>query len=235
MKKQLAKSSEYENWVGAMSGKIKSISPEGRVELESVGLQVFEKKTTAPDAKSERSSQAQGVKSSSAPNPDNIQTQPLNQSLDSKQLEPEAKIQKLIATATSPRDKAFYQELLQKARAERTNLVVESSKESDPQKQNIASKKEKAESSTEKKQNEKPIFQAVGIIEGKVESIDNKLKVSIGEYSYDLKFIPGAKKRQWSKLKQEIEEKGNCSKTLIVYPQANLNKKGEIKIAVSAQ
>ncbi len=74
-------------------------------------------------------------------------------------------------------------------------------------------------------------FQAVGVIEGEVESIDNKLKVSIGANSYDLKFIPGNKKRQWSKLKQEIEEKGKCSKTLIVYPGANLNKKGEVKIA----
>ena len=81
-----------------------------------------------------------------------------------------------------------------------------------------------------KNQNEKPIFQAVGIIEGAVESSDNKLKVSIGAERYDLKFVPGQKKRQWSKLKQEIEEKGSSLKTMMVYPQANLNKKGEVKI-----
>ena len=225
LKKQVAKMEEYSNWIGAMSGKIKSIAPGGIVELESAGIQIFEVKAKETDAKSERSSQAQGV----------------NKTLDSEQSEKEAKIQKLIATATSPRDKAFYQELLQKAIAERKTAQVESSKsvnssevakseKAHSSKPNSAEKKEEKESSTEKNQNEKPIFQAVGIIEGEVESIDNKLKVSIGTESYDLKFIPGHKKRQWSKLKQEIEEKGNCSKTLIVYPQANLNKKGEIKI-----
>ena len=35
---------EYEDWVGALSGKIKSISTDGVVELEGAGLQVFEKK-----------------------------------------------------------------------------------------------------------------------------------------------------------------------------------------------
>ena len=230
LKKQVAKISEYENWIGAMSGKIKSIAPGGIVELESAGIQVFEAKAKDSEAKSAsqagRSSQAQEV----------------SQTIDSKQSEKEAKIQKLIATATSPRDKAFYQDLLQKAIAERKTAQVESSKSvnssevaksekahsSEP---NSAEKKDEKESSTEKKQNEKPIFQAVGIIEGEVESIDNKLKVSIGAESYDLKFVPGHKKRQWSKLKQEIEKKGSSQKTLIVYPQANLNKKGEVQIA----
>ncbi len=231
---------EYENWVGAMSGKIKSIAPGGIVELESAGIQVFEKKTTDTEAKSDRSlpasqagkaSQTQGVKSSSANDFENIQSQALSKTLDSKQLEKETKIQKLIATATSPRDKAFYQELLQKTVAERVNSTVSSSKEIDSSDPNSAKKKDQTESSDEKNQTPKAIFQAVGVIEGEVESIDNKLKVSIGANSYDLKFIPGHKKRQWSKLKQEIEEKGKCSKTLIVYPQVNLNKKGEVKIA----
>ncbi len=229
LKKQVSKMEEYENWIGAMSGKIKSIAPGGIVELESAGIQVFEVKAKETVAKSAsqagRSSQAQEV----------------SKTLDSEQSEKEAKIQKLIATATSPRDKAFYQELLQKSIAERKTAQVESTKSvnssevakseeahsSDP---NLASKKDTADDSAEKNQPPKAIFQAVGVIEGEVESIDNKLKVSIGGESYDLKFIPGHKKRQWSKLKQEIEEKGNCSKTLIVYPQANLNKKGESKI-----
>ena len=225
LKKQVSKMEEYENWIGAMSGKIKSIAPGGIVELESAGIQIFEVKAKDSEAKSDRSSQAQGV----------------NKTLDSEQSEKEAKIQKLIATATSPRDKAFYQELLQKAIAERKTAQVESSKsvnssevakseEAHSSKPNSAEKKEEKESSTEKNQNEKPIFQAVGVIEGEVESRDNKLKVSIGAESYDLKFIPGHKKRQWAKLKQEIEEKGSSQKTLIVYPQVNINKKGEIKI-----
>ena len=35
---------EYEDWVGALSGKIKSVSTDGVIELEGPGLQVFEKK-----------------------------------------------------------------------------------------------------------------------------------------------------------------------------------------------
>ena len=35
---------EFEEWIAALSGKIKSISPEGLVELEGAGLQVFERK-----------------------------------------------------------------------------------------------------------------------------------------------------------------------------------------------
>ena len=214
LKKQVAKMEEYENWVGAMSGKIKSIAPGGIVELESAGIQVFEVKAKETQALIERASQAKEVS----------KTQDLEQS------EKETKIQKLIATATSPRDKAFYQELLAQAIAERTNLVVDSSKERDPQEQNIASQKDTADDSAKDDLTPKAIFQAVGVIEGEVESIDNKLKVSIGANSYDLKFIPGYKKREWSKLKQEIEEKGSGSKRLIVYPQANVNKKGDVKI-----
>ena len=35
---------EYEDWVGSLSGKIKSISANGVVEVEGAGIQVFEKK-----------------------------------------------------------------------------------------------------------------------------------------------------------------------------------------------
>ncbi|MGV2830766.1 hypothetical protein [Myxosarcina sp. GI1(2024)] len=44
LKKQVAKMDEYEEWVGALSGKIKSVSTDGVIELEGAGLQVFEKK-----------------------------------------------------------------------------------------------------------------------------------------------------------------------------------------------
>lgn len=44
LKKQVAKMEEYEEWVGALSGKLTKISPDGIVELDSAGLQVFEKK-----------------------------------------------------------------------------------------------------------------------------------------------------------------------------------------------
>jgi len=44
LRKQVAKMEELEEWVGALSGKIKKISSKGVIELEAVGLQVFEKK-----------------------------------------------------------------------------------------------------------------------------------------------------------------------------------------------
>ena len=44
LKKQVAKMDEYEDWVGSLSGKIKSISANGVVEVEGAGIQVFEKK-----------------------------------------------------------------------------------------------------------------------------------------------------------------------------------------------
>ena len=48
LKKQVAKMDEFEEWVGALSGKIKSISPDGVIELEGAGCQVFEKKKKDP-------------------------------------------------------------------------------------------------------------------------------------------------------------------------------------------
>ena len=44
LKKQVAKMDEFEEWIAALSGKVKGISPEGLVELEGAGLQVFERK-----------------------------------------------------------------------------------------------------------------------------------------------------------------------------------------------
>ena len=53
LKKQVAKMDEYEEWVGALSGKIKSILSNGVVELEGAGLQVFEKKKKEPKPEKE--------------------------------------------------------------------------------------------------------------------------------------------------------------------------------------
>jgi len=50
LKKQVAKMDEYEEWVGALSGKIANISTNGVVELEGAGLQVFEKKKKEPSS-----------------------------------------------------------------------------------------------------------------------------------------------------------------------------------------
>ena len=65
LKKQVAKMDEYENWVGAMSGKLKGIDPEGIVELESVGLQVFEVKAKETSNSERKDTSSQGNKDSS--------------------------------------------------------------------------------------------------------------------------------------------------------------------------
>ena len=48
LKKQVAKMDDYEDWVGALSGKITQITPDGIIEIEGAGLQVFEKKKKEP-------------------------------------------------------------------------------------------------------------------------------------------------------------------------------------------
>ncbi len=53
LKKQVAKMDEYEDWVGALSGKIANISADGVIELEGAGIQVFEKKKKEPSPDSE--------------------------------------------------------------------------------------------------------------------------------------------------------------------------------------
>ncbi len=53
LKKQVAKMDEYEDWIAALSGKIKSVSADGVIELEGAGLQVFEKKKKEPSPDSE--------------------------------------------------------------------------------------------------------------------------------------------------------------------------------------
>ncbi len=58
LKKQVAKMDEFEEWIAALSGKIKSISPEGVVELEGAGLQVFEKKKKEESKPKEESTAA---------------------------------------------------------------------------------------------------------------------------------------------------------------------------------
>lgn len=48
LNKQLKKMSELENWVGAISGKLRSISSDKTIKLEGAGIQVFEVKKKEP-------------------------------------------------------------------------------------------------------------------------------------------------------------------------------------------
>ncbi len=53
LKKQVEKMDSFTDWVAALSGKIASVSPEGVIELEAAGVNVFEKKQkVAPPSES---------------------------------------------------------------------------------------------------------------------------------------------------------------------------------------
>ena len=58
LKKQVAKMDEFEDWVGALSGKIAQITTDGVIELEGAGLQVFEKKKKEPKPANDQQSTA---------------------------------------------------------------------------------------------------------------------------------------------------------------------------------
>ena len=58
LKKQVAKMDDYEDWVGALSGKIANISTDGVIELTGAGLQVFEKKKKEEAKSPEKSTAA---------------------------------------------------------------------------------------------------------------------------------------------------------------------------------
>ncbi len=55
LKKLMGKMDTFENWVAALSGKIKNISSDGVVELVEAGINIFEIKKKEPKAKSESS------------------------------------------------------------------------------------------------------------------------------------------------------------------------------------
>lgn len=57
LKKQVEKMDSFTNWVAALSGKIVSISPEGVIELEAAGVNVFEKKQKVADTSSSTENQ----------------------------------------------------------------------------------------------------------------------------------------------------------------------------------
>ncbi len=49
---------EYDDWVGPLSGKIKSVSADGVIELEAAVLNVFEKKKKGPKLNNDKESTA---------------------------------------------------------------------------------------------------------------------------------------------------------------------------------
>ncbi|VXD24141.1 conserved hypothetical protein [Planktothrix serta PCC 8927] len=151
------------------------------------------------------------------------------------------KIKALLASATNPKQKAMYQQLLAKLEAEtqtkiepeiqpKTNAVQSESQPVKPKKViNVKLKPEQSEpqpepteDKSESKQEQKPknnsIFQAIGIIKGEV-NLGDVSTIKIGDKEYRLFYIAGRRKQAYEALKKEIETTGNTTQRLIVYPK----------------
>ncbi len=235
LKKQVDKMEGFSSWVGALSGKIKSISPTGLIELEKAGLQVFETKQKEQNGKSDKEGAKTRVQQQQTLNTEDPQVK--------AQIEKENKIQELIAKATRPRDKAFYQNLLDKAIASRPlvmNLTISNSSAAPTElveatNTGASSVSKQASTSsgeqTKEQETEQPvIFQAVGLLSGLITAEEKKLKITIDENIYTLRFAPGYKRKIFERLKSEIIEQGSQQKNILVYPQFNITKKGEEKL-----
>jgi hypothetical protein len=140
---------------------------------------------------------------------------------DSKQFDL-PQLEKLVATATNPRQKAMYQALLDKAKSQ----IKSDQPESDPtEDQAIAETKEtkktvETQTKSEAETEESPIFQAIGIVSGQVNfTEDGENTITIGNQNYSLFYVP-SKKRAWEALKKEIQATGKTQQRLIVYPKA---------------
>ncbi len=153
------------------------------------------------------------------------------------------KIQKLIATATSPKQKAMYEKLLEELKAKKTPVankpkVLELENKKSPVvdktklmelaappkriavKPQLQPKVEIKVDDTQLEEDNDPMFQAIGIIKGEITITDEKSVVSIGGVEYPLLYIPNHKRRRaYDALKKEIESTGNTTQRLIVYPK----------------
>lgn len=151
------------------------------------------------------------------------------------------KIKKLIATATSPKQKAMYQKLLEEIEAKKPLVankpktielenkkspVVDKSKLlAAPPKRVVINKpqtqpKIEVENTQPLEEDNDPMFQAIGVIKGDVTIDEEKSIINIGGVEYPLLYIPSHKRRRaYDALKKEIEATGNATQRLIVYPR----------------
>ncbi len=108
--------------------------------------------------------------------------------------------------------------------ASEANSSVKQTKEAKSQKQKSNSKsksQKKTNFESKEQENQKPprIFQAIGVIKGKIVYSFEKLKIQMGDWEYELQSAPPQdKRRKFEGLKQEVKEKGSCQKVLVVYP-----------------
>jgi hypothetical protein len=167
-----------------------------------------------------------------------------------------AKIKRLIASALSPREKAMYESLLDKAEqqiaeqresetvakvevAEKIIAPVEISKstvESASPPPSSLSKKQAVTEQLPPENNEAllesgvngAMFQAIGVIEGEI-SVNEKsqLKITLGNRKYRLGYTGKSRKRDYAKLLEEISSQGSKVEKISVYPQVNYKSKSK--------
>jgi hypothetical protein len=140
---------------------------------------------------------------------------------DSKQFDL-PQLEKLVATATNPRQKAMYQALLDKAKSQIKQEQLASAQAEDEPKAETKEAKETTETEAKSEEEAEPsiMFQGIGIISGQVQfSDDGENTITIGNQTYSLYYVP-SKRRAWEALKKEIDATGKTQQRLIVYPKA---------------
>ncbi|MEB3280534.1 MAG: hypothetical protein VKK42_16600 [Lyngbya sp.] len=160
----------------------------------------------------------------------------------------EAQLQKLIETATNPKQKAMYEALLKKVQTQSTSEPVKPVKPNKPVKRSkpeveSLTKPEPKTSTPEGVREPSPVsepavepqsedsqvepqsedsqveFQGIGILKGEVTLTEERSTVKLGDKEYRLFYIPGRRQKAYNALQKEIETTGNKVQRLIVYPK----------------
>lgn len=167
-----------------------------------------------------------------------------------------AKIKRLIESALSPREKAMYESLLDKAEkqiakvkdsetvtkvevaaeeivapsTEIAGSTVKSDKSSSRSKQETVTEEmppENNEASPGTEINE-AMFQAIGVIESVISVNENsQLSITLGNQKYRLGYTGKSRNRDYAKLLEEISSLGSKVEKISVYPQVNYKSKSK--------
>ena len=128
------------------------------------------------------------------------------------------KIQQLVASATNPRQKAMYQALLEKARQQSTPPKPSEEQFVEPIFE-LPEYKLYVRGKIADKSDLRPIFQAIGVIEGEVNfTEDGKGSITVDDKQYSLLSVL-RKRLIYDELKQEVEDTENHIQRLLVYPR----------------
>lgn len=131
----------------------------------------------------------------------------------------EQKLEELIAKASTPKQKAGYQELLKRLKSQNRETKPSLRKVS-TQPEPETEPKTEPEPKPEPEPNPKPetMFQAVGIVEGQVSFSESGSTIAFNGKEYPLFYIP-AKRNALEALQLEVTNSGNHRQKLIVYPR----------------